>query len=271
MTIKVPSIKDLFNAGVHFGHQSNKWNPKMAKYIHSQNLGIHIIDLSKTEEALKNASEFLYEEASNGSQIVFVGTKKQASEIIKIEAKKSESSYVSDRWIGGMLTNVSTIRSNIKKLNSLRSKMTSGEFESFTKKEKSLISKEIEKLETYYSGIETLTNPKVIVIVDPKRETTAMKEAKSLGIKIVALADTNTNPDEIDYIIPGNDDAIRSIDIVISTLAEAVLAGRKSFAEKPKKIRTTEEMIEEKKEDVKKEDTKSKDSKTSRTSKSSKN
>lgn len=244
MSAKVPSIKDLFGSGVHFGHQSNKWNPKMAEYIHSQNLGIHIIDLTKTEEALQKACDFLFAEASNGSQILFVGTKKQASEIIKIEAKRCESNFVSDRWIGGMLTNVTTIRSNIKKLTNLRSKMSSGDFESFTKKEKAMISKEIIKLETYYSGIETLTNPKVMVVVDPKREATAMKEARNLGIKIVALADTNTNPEEIDFIIPGNDDAIRSIDLIVSSLATAVLAGRQAFAEKPKRIRTTEEMIE---------------------------
>jgi hypothetical protein len=139
MSAKVPSIKDLFGSGVHFGHQSNKWNPKMAEYIHSQNLGIHIIDLTKTEEALQKACDFLFAEASNGSQILFVGTKKQASEIIKIEAKRCESNFVSDRWIGGMLTNVTTIRSNIKKLTNLRSKMSSGDFESFTKKEKSMI------------------------------------------------------------------------------------------------------------------------------------
>lgn len=254
MSVKVPTIKDLFGAGVHYGHQSNKWNPKMQKYIHSHNLGIHIIDLTKTEEALKKASEFLFEEASNGSQIIFVGTKKQASDIIKAEAKKADSNYVSDRWIGGMLTNVATIRSNIKKLNNLRSKMTSGEFESFTKKEKSLISKEIEKLESFYSGIETLTNPKVIVVVDPKKETTAMKEAKNLGLKVVALADTNTNPEGIDFLIPGNDDAIRSIDIIISTLSSAVAAGRTVYTEKPKRIRTTEEMIEAEKKETKAQD-----------------
>ena len=264
MSVNVPTIKELFSAGVHYGHQSNKWNPKMQKYIHTQNLGIHIIDLTKTEEALKKACEYLFEEASHGSQIIFVGTKKQASDIIRLEAKRSESNFVSDRWIGGMLTNVATIRSNIKKLNNLRSKMTSGEFESFTKKEKSLISKEITKLETYYSGIETLTNPKVLVVVDPKKETTAMKEAKNLGLKIVALADTNTNPEGIDYLIPGNDDAIRSIDLVVSTLATAVLAGKTVFNERPKRIRTTEEMIEaEKKEkiDEPKSDNKSKSSK----------
>jgi len=253
MSVKVPTIKDLFNSGVHYGHQSNKWNPKMQKYIHTQSLGIHIIDLTQTEEALKKASEFLFEEASNGSQIIFVGTKKQASEIIRLEAKRAESNFVSDRWIGGMLTNVTTIRSNIKKLNNLRSKMNSGEFESYTKKEKSLISKEIIKLETFYSGIENLTNAKVMVVVDPKREATAMKEAKNLGLKIVALADTNTNPEGIDYLIPGNDDAIRSIDLVISTLATAVLAGRTAYNEKPKRIRTTEEMIEAEKAETKKE------------------
>lgn len=269
MSVKVPTIKELFGAGVHYGHQSNKWNPKMQKYIHTQNLGIHIIDLTKTEEALKKACEFLYEEASNGSQIIFVGTKKQASEIIKIEAKRAESNFVSDRWIGGMLTNVSTIRSNIKKLANLRSKMTSGEFESFTKKEKSLISKEITKLETYYSGIETLTNPKVLVVVDPKKESTAMKEAKNLGLKIVALADTNTNPEGIDYLIPGNDDAIRSIGLVVSTLADAVIAGRTAFNERPKRIRTTEEMIEADKKEAKKEE-KSEETKASGKSKSSK-
>jgi small subunit ribosomal protein S2 len=232
MSKTLPTINDLFNSGVHFGHQTNKWNPKMSKYIHSNSLGVHIIDLSKTEELLKKACDFLEESASNGHQILFVGTKKQASEIVKSEALRSSSHYVSNRWIGGMLTNVSTIRSNIKKLNMFRDKMKSGEFESYTKKEKSMISKEIEKLDSIYSGIESLTNPRVLVVIDPKREATAIKEAKLQGCKVVALADTNTNPDGIDYLVPGNDDAIRSISLVVSAFADAVERGRKSFAEK---------------------------------------
>lgn len=229
MTKTTPSINDLFTAGVHFGHQTNKWNPKMAKYIHSSSLGVHIIDLSQTEEKLKEACKFLEKAASENAQILFVGTKKQASEIIKSEAMRCDSSFVSNRWVGGMLTNVSTIKASIRKLNDLTKKMNSGEFENFTKKEKRNISIEIEKLDTIYGGMKNLTNPKILIVVDPKKEETAVKEAKSLGLKVVALADTNTNPKNIDYLIPGNDDAIRSISMIISALADSIERGRKNY------------------------------------------
>ncbi len=235
-----PTINDLFSAGVHFGHQTNKWNPKMAKYIHSNSLGVHIIDLSKTESHLQTACKYLEEAATNGAQILFIGTKRQASEIVKSEAKRCASNYISNRWIGGMLTNVATIRSNIRKLNEYKTKFNSGNFESYTKKEKSIISKEIERLDSIYSGIETLNSPQIAIIVDPKRENTALKEAKLLGMKIVALADTNTNPKDIDYLIPGNDDAIRSISLIVSALADAVERGRKSYEAKPKKSKMAE-------------------------------
>lgn len=239
MSKTIPSINELFTAGVHFGHQTNKWNPKMAKFIHSNSLGVHIIDLTKTEEKLKEACDFLEQSASDGAQILFVGTKRQASEIVKSEALRSSSNFVSNRWVGGMLTNVSTIRSNIRKLTDFRNKFKSGDFESYTKKEKLMISKEIEKLDSIYSGIETLTSPKILIVVDPKKEATAVKEAKLLGMKIVALADTNTNPENLDYIIPGNDDAIRSISIVLTTLADAIERGRKAFEAKPKKAKVS--------------------------------
>jgi len=229
MTATTPSINELFNAGVHFGHQTNKWNPKMSKFIHSSSLGVHIIDLTKTEEKLKEACKFLEKEASENSQILFVGTKKQASEIVRSEATRANVNFVSNRWVGGMLTNVTTIKSSIRKLNDLTKKMSSGEFDSLTKKEKRNISKEIEKLDAIYGGMKNLTNPKVIVIIDPVKEDTALKEAKSLGMKVVALADTNTNPKDIDYLIPGNDDAIRSISIVLTSLADACERGFKSF------------------------------------------
>ena len=232
MSKTLPTINDLFNSGVHFGHQTNKWNPKMSEFIHSNSLGVHIIDLSKTEELLKKACDFLEESAANGNQILFVGTKKQASEIVKSEALRCSSNFVSNRWVGGMLTNVATIRSNIRKLTNFRENLKSGEFESYTKKEKSMISKEIEKLDAIYSGIETLTNPKIVIVIDPKKESTAVKEAKIQGCKVVALADTNTNPEGIDFLIPGNDDAIRSISLIVSTLADAIERGRKSFASK---------------------------------------
>lgn len=232
MSKTIPTINELFNSGVHFGHQTNKWNPKMSKFIHSNSLGVHIIDLSKTEEMLKKACDFLEESASNNAQILFIGTKKQASEIVKSEALRCSSNFVSNRWIGGMLTNVTTIRSNIRKLTDLRNKMKSGELESFTKKERSMFSKEIEKLDAIYSGIETLTNPKVVIVVDPKREATAVKEAKLQGCVVVALADTNTNPENIDYLVPGNDDAIRSISLIVSAFADAIERGRKSYSSK---------------------------------------
>ena len=272
MSNNQPSINDLFSAGVHFGHQTNKWNPKMAKFIHSNSLGVHIIDLAKTEEKLQEACKFLEEAAANGTQILFIGTKKQASEIIKSEAKRCGSNYISNRWIGGMLTNVATIRSNIRKLNDYKNKFNSGNFETYTKKEKAIISKEIERLDSIYSGIETLNSPQIAIIVDPKRENTALKESKLLNMKIVALADTNTNPEGIDYLIPGNDDAIRSISLIISTLADAVERGRKSFEAKPKKSKMAE--LEEQRNEKRvaaanesKDDSKSEDKKTSTTRK----
>ena len=244
MSKTIPTAKDLFDAGVHYGHQANRWHPKMSQYIYTQTLGVHIIDLSKTVQHLEEASKFLYEEASKGSQIVFVGTKRQASEIVKLEAQRSGAFFVCNRWIGGMLTNVSTIRANLKKLSSLREKLKSGDFESYTKKEKGLLKKELEKLESIYGGIEGMTHPSVLVVIDPKKESIAVKEAKILGMKIVALTDTNANPELIDYVIPANTNSVRSIDIIISTLADSVMSGIAYHNEhKPKKVKISDEML----------------------------
>lgn len=247
MSKTIPTAKDLFDAGVHYGHQANRWHPKMSQYIYTQSLGVHIIDLSQTAKNLEEASKFLNEEASKGSQIVFVGTKRQASEIVKLEAQRAGTFYVCNRWIGGMLTNVSTIRANLRKLSSLRDKSKSGEFESYTKKEKLDIQREVEKLETIYGGIEGMTHPSILVVVDPKKESIAVKEAKILGMRIVALTDTNANPELIDYVIPANTNSVRSIDIIISTLADSVMSGIAYYNEhKPKKIKSSEEITEAK-------------------------
>jgi small subunit ribosomal protein S2 len=241
----LPSTKDLFEAGVHYGHPANKWHPKMGQYIYKQMLGVHIIDLTQTEELLKKAANFLKEESSKGAQVVFVGTKRQASEIVKIEAERAKAFYVCNRWIGGMLTNVATIRANLKKLSGLRNRLNSGDFDSYTKKEKNSIKKQISKLESIYGGIEGMTHPSILVVVDPKKEMTAVKEAKKLGMRVVALTDTNANPELVDYVIPANTGSIRSIDVVISVLSDAVMSGVNTYLEKKAEAKVTS------KEDVK--------------------
>ena len=223
----VVSMKQLLEAGVHFGHQTRRWNPKMARYIFTERNGIYIIDLQKTVKKLEEAYMFVRDVAANGDSVLFVGTKKQAGESIKEEAERAGAHYVNARWLGGMLTNFKTIRQRIQRLEQLRKMQEDGTFDRLPKKEVGKLELEIEKLEKYLGGIKTMNKlPGALFIVDPRKERIAVAEAKKLGIPIVAIVDTNCDPDEIDYVIPGNDDAIRAIKLISQTMANAVLEGK---------------------------------------------
>ena len=223
----VVSMKQLLEAGVHFGHQTRRWNPKMAKYSFTERNGIYIIDLQKTVKKLEEAYMFVRDVAANGDSVLFVGTKKQAGESIKEEAERAGAHYVNARWLGGMLTNFKTIRQRIQRLEQLRKMQEDGTFDRLPKKEVGKLELEIEKLEKYLGGIKTMNKlPGALFIVDPRKERIAVAEAKKLGIPIVAIVDTNCDPDEIDYVIPGNDDAIRAVKLIASTMADAIIEGR---------------------------------------------
>ena len=223
----VVSMKQLLEAGVHFGHQTRRWNPKMARYIFTERNGIYIIDLQKTVKKLEEAYMFVRDVAANGDNVLFVGTKKQAGESIKEEAERAGAQYVKARWLGGMMTNFKTIRRRIQRLEQLRKMQEDGTFDRLPKKEVGKLELEIEKLEKYLGGIKTMDKlPGALFIVDPRKERIAVAEAKKLGIPIVAIVDTNCDPDEIDYVIPGNDDAIRAVKLIAGTMADAIIEGR---------------------------------------------
>jgi len=221
------SMKQLLEAGVHFGHQTRRWNPKMAEYIFTQRNGIHIVDLQKTVKKVEEAYNFVRDVASEGGSILFVGTKKQAQDAIKEEAQRCGMYYVNVRWPGGMLTNYKTIKKSIARLNKLKKFEEDGTFDLLPKKEVIEHKKEIADLEKNYGGIKEMEGlPAAIFIVDPKKERNAVLEAKKLGIPMIAIVDTNCDPDEADYVIPGNDDAIRAIRLIASVMANAVIEGR---------------------------------------------
>ena len=223
----VVSMKQLLEAGVHFGHQTRRWNPKMARYIFTERNGIYIIDLQKTVKKLEEAYMFVRDVAANGDNVLFVGTKKQAGESIKEEAERAGAHYVNARWLGGMMTNFKTIRRRIQRLEQLRKMQEDGTFDRLPKKEVGKLELEIEKLEKYLGGIKTMDKlPGALFIVDPRKERIAVAEAKKLGIPIVAIVDTNCDPDEIDYVIPGNDDAIRAVKLIAGTMADAIIEGK---------------------------------------------
>ncbi|MCG2713274.1 MAG: 30S ribosomal protein S2 [Candidatus Omnitrophica bacterium] len=223
-------IKQLLEAGVHFGHQTKRWNPKMKKFIFGSRSGIYIIDLEKTEECVNAARDFLMDITSKGEFVLFVGTKKQAQDVIKQEAIRSGMYYVTDRWPGGMLTNFTTIKKSINRLKEIEKMRIDGIFEKLTKKEVARLEKELAKLNKNFSGIVSMERmPKAAFIVDTKKEETAVKEARRLGIPIIGLIDTNSNPDLIDYPIPGNDDATKSIRTVAAIIADTIIEGRKKF------------------------------------------
>ena len=223
----VVSMKQLLEAGVHFGHQTRRWNPKLARYIFTERNGIYIIDLQKTVKKLEEAYMFVRDVAANGDNVLFVGTKKQAGESIKEEAERAGAHYVNARWLGGMMTNFKTIRRRIQRLEQLRKMQEDGTFDRLPKKEVGKLELEIEKLEKYLGGIKTMDKlPGALFIVDPRKERIAVAEAKKLGIPLVAIVDTNCDPDEIDYVIPGNDDAIRAVKLIAGTMADAIIEGR---------------------------------------------
>ncbi len=223
----VVAMKQLLEAGVHFGHQTRRWDPKMAEYIFQARNGIHIIDLQKTSKKIDEAYAFMKEQAEEGKTVLFVGTKKQAQECMKEAAERSGMFYINQRWLGGMLTNFKTIRTRVERLKELESMEQDGTFDVLPKKEVILLKKEMEKLEKNLGGIKEMTEmPGVIFVVDPKKERIAILEAKKLNIPVVGLIDTNCNPEDLDYVIPGNDDAIRSVKLIADTMANAIIEGR---------------------------------------------
>ena len=225
--MSVISMKQLLEAGVHFGHQTRRWNPKMAEYIFTERNGIYIIDLQKTVKKIEEAYDFVREIAKDGGEVLFVGTKKQAQETIKEEAIRVGMHYVDARWLGGMLTNFKTIKKRIDRLEQLHKMQEDGTFDLLPKKEVSILIGEMEKLEKYLGGIKNLKKtPAAMFVVDPRKEKIAISEAKKLGIPVVAIVDTNCDPEEVDYVIPGNDDAIRAVKLVTSTIANAIVEGR---------------------------------------------
>ena len=221
------SIKQLLEAGVHFGHQTRRWNPKMAKYIFTERNGIYIIDLQKTVKMLDTAYDFIREVSAEGGEILFVGTKKQAQEAIREEAERCDMHFVNARWLGGMLTNYKTIQKRIARLEQLNKMKEDGTFDLLPKKEVIKLELEIEKLEKFMGGIKNMgTLPKAMFIVDTRKEKIAVAEARNLGIPVVAIVDTNCDPDEVDYVIPGNDDAIRAVKLIAGAMADAIIEGR---------------------------------------------
>lgn len=225
--MSVVAMKQLLEAGVHFGHQTRRWDPRMAEYIFQARNGIHIIDLQKTSKKLDDAYEFLRAQAEEGKNILFVGTKKQAQECVKEAAEKCGMFYINERWLGGTLTNFPTIRTRVERLTELERMEEDGTFDILPKKEVALLRKEMDKLNKNLGGIKEMTEiPDVMFIVDPKKEHIAILEAKKLNIPVVGLIDTNCNPNDVDYVIPGNDDAIRAVKLMTDVMANAVIEGR---------------------------------------------
>ncbi len=248
----VVTMKDLLEAGVHFGHQVKRWNPKMKKYIFGQRNGIYIIDLQKTVKMFEDAYNFIRDISSRGETVLFVGTKKQAQDVIIEEARRSQSYYVNQRWLGGMLTNFTTIKQGIEKLKKIDKMKEDGTYELLTKKEVAKYEAERIRLEKNLSGVKEMGKlPGAVFIIDPKKETIGVAEARKLVVPIVGLVDTNCNPDDIDYVIPGNDDAIRSIKLVTSKIADAILEGKsilnKTAQETSVKAAIAEKIAEEEK------------------------
>ena len=241
----VISMKQLLEAGVHFGHQTRRWNPKMAQYIFTERNGIYIIDLQKTVRKVDEAYSFVRDIAMEGKTILFVGTKKQAQESIASEAARCNMFFVNNRWLGGMLTNFKTIRSRIDRLNAIDAMEKNGSFEVLPKKEVIKLQHEREKLEANLGGIREMKKlPGALFVVDPRKEHIAVAEARALGIPIVGIVDTNCDPDEIDYVIPGNDDAIRAVKLIAGKLADAVLEGRQGEQEAPEAVDQAAEKAE---------------------------
>jgi small subunit ribosomal protein S2 len=221
------SMQEMLEAGVHFGHQTHRWNPKMASFIFTEKNGVHIFDLAQTEERLNKALNFVSDIAAKGGVVLFVGTKKQAKAIIKEEAIRCDMPFINDRWLGGLLTNFSTILGRITYFKKLKERKESGDLNKLSKKENAYLCKELDKLEGYLGGIKDLKKlPDALFVIDTHKESLAVKEANRLKIPVIGVVDTNANPDDIDFIIPGNDDAIKSVRYLSSILADAIIAGR---------------------------------------------
>lgn len=229
VTEKLPvTLEELLEAGAHFGHQARRWNPKMAEYIWAERDGVHIFDLAKTAEKLREVCEYLKQQAAEGKVIVLVGTKRQAGEIVKEVASKTGIPYVSERWMGGTITNWEQIKKRLDKLADMKAKRERGEFAMFTKKEKLLLDREIERLEKFFGGLAELkAKPDILFVVDTHKERVAVREAKSKGLIVVGMCDTNADPDKVDYLIPANDDALRSIKVIVEAVGAAIAEGRK--------------------------------------------
>jgi small subunit ribosomal protein S2 len=242
----VVTMKELLEAGVHFGHQVKRWNPKMKRFIFGERNGIYIIDLQKTLKGLEDAYKFVKETAMGSSPILFVGTKKQAQDAIQEEAQRAGAFFVNQRWLGGMLTNFSTIKKSIERLKGIEKMKEDGTYEALSKKEVSLLEKERVKLERNLTGIKEMSGlPGAVFVIDPKKEKIAIAEARKLSIPVVAVVDTNCDPDEVDYVIPGNDDAIRAIKLIASKMADSVIEGRDVVA-KAAAAEAEKTMIQEK-------------------------
>ncbi len=240
----VVSMKQLLEAGVHFGHQTRRWNPKMAEYIFTERNGIYIIDLQKTVKKLEEAYMFIRDVSANGDTVLFVGTKKQASDSVREEAERAGVHFVNARWLGGMMTNFKTIRRRIERLAQLRKMQEDGTFDRLPKKEVIKLELEIEKLEKFLGGIKNMNKlPGALFVVDPRKEKIAVAEAHNLGIPVVAIVDTNCDPDEVDYVIPGNDDAIRAVKLIAHAIADAIIEGRQG--EEVAEVEATEEVTAE--------------------------
>ena len=232
--MSVVSMKQLLEAGVHFGHQTRRWNPKMSKYIYVERNGIHIIDLQKTVKKLEEAYAFIREVSAEGGEVLFVGTKKQAMDSVREEAIRAGMPYVNARWLGGMMTNFETIKKRIKRLEQLKAMEADGTFALLPKKEVIKLQLETEKLEKFIGGIAGMKKqPAALFVVDPRKEKIAIAEAHKLGIPVVAIVDTNCDPDEVDYVIPGNDDAIRAVRLIAGAMADAVIEGRQGESNAP--------------------------------------
>lgn len=229
------TLKDLLEAGCHFGHQSRRWNPKMKPYLYGARDGVHIFDLTKTKEGLEKAAAFAQEIAAKGETILFLGTKRQAHAIIREEAQKIGVPFVAERWLGGTITNWPQIKKSVDKLAEMTEKRDKGEYKKYTKKERLLLDREIRRLEKFFGGLTSLKElPKAIFVVDAKKEEAAVKEAKREAITVMAIVDSNTDPDLVDYAIPANDDAVGSIKLIVSVVAEAVMKGKEAWKKKGK-------------------------------------
>jgi len=245
--MSVISMKQLLEAGVHFGHQTRRWNPKMAEYIYTERNGIHIIDLQKSVGMVDAAYKAIADVVADGGTVLFVGTKKQAQDAVKTEAERCGMYYVNERWLGGMLTNFKTIQSRIARLKAIETMAEDGTFDVLPKKEVIEIKKEWDKLEKNLGGIKNMTKiPDAIFVVDPKKERICIQEAQSLGIELIGIADTNCDPDELDYVIPGNDDAIRAVKLIVAKMADAVIeANQGETAEVADEVEEETEAVEE--------------------------